>query len=781
MKKLFTLLTLLVALVTNAWADDVIFSLTNVSVAADVSVAAGADYTITNTDATITGGTALVHNGKSSAAAMLTKSGKQVTIAGSGSSYFHVTLSDKTFAEGDIIKFGTVTGSGYIAKTTTKPSSTITITSDGFSIPEGSALIGQSELYFWKPSSGDVKAFTEFTITRPQPKTPVFSPTTGESVAAGSKITVTSQYSTSIQYKWTADNITPSDGWSDYDANAKITVPALADGTPYLHVQSVRSGVTGTTTGCAQYTITAPDTEAPTLSSTTPTDAATNVAVAGNIVLTFNENVACMTNATLTPAGGDAINLTPTVDGATVTYAYTGLAYSKAYTFNLAANSVEDLAGNKYASAISFGFTTIQETVATPTFTVYGNKVVKIECATAGDVKIYYGGSDVKTGSKTEYTGLFIPASNGTIYAYATKTGANDSEVASQAVTLPVVGNVVGNKLITLQPAATPANDTNYDNNTFTKSGYTLASTKALANSAINGYPCNFKAGVNSATITITPPSDATIKSIKIYGTSNDNSKVTAVTAGNGGSIISTPSELMVRNVIIGTDVVMSEVVMTIDSPSEGTAVSFTLGGTASQARFYVEVYGTTSATSESITPAKEYTTYVPNHDLDFTSHAKLTAYIATGATTSAVTVSSVNKVPAGTPIILKATETGSAITVPVAASTDDMTGNLLKAGDGTTSIGGNGKYDYVLNDGQFYHANAGTVAVGKAYLHLDATPADTLAPLLSIDFGGTTGINAVNGSELKVNGEYYNLNGQRVANPAKGLYIVNGKKVIIK
>ena len=32
-----------------------------------------------------------------------------------------------------------------------------------------------------------------------------------------------------------------------------------------------------------------------------------------------------------------------------------------------------------------------------------------------------------------------------------------------------------------------------------------------------------------------------------------------------------------------------------------------------------------------------------------------------------------------------------------------------------------------------------------------------------------------------KVDGQYYNLAGQRVANPTKGLYIVNGNKVIIK
>ena len=45
---------------------------------------------------------------------------------------------------------------------------------------------------------------------------------------------------------------------------------------------------------------------------------------------------------------------------------------------------------------------------------------------------------------------------------------------------------------------------------------------------------------------------------------------------------------------------------------------------------------------------------------------------------------------------------------------------------------------------------------------------------------GGTTSINTVQGSGVMVNG-YYNLAGQRVAKPTKGLYIVNGKKVVIK
>lgn len=43
-----------------------------------------------------------------------------------------------------------------------------------------------------------------------------------------------------------------------------------------------------------------------------------------------------------------------------------------------------------------------------------------------------------------------------------------------------------------------------------------------------------------------------------------------------------------------------------------------------------------------------------------------------------------------------------------------------------------------------------------------------------------TTGINGISADDLK-NANAYNLNGQRVAQPTKGVYVVNGKKVIVK
>lgn len=50
----------------------------------------------------------------------------------------------------------------------------------------------------------------------------------------------------------------------------------------------------------------------------------------------------------------------------------------------------------------------------------------------------------------------------------------------------------------------------------------------------------------------------------------------------------------------------------------------------------------------------------------------------------------------------------------------------------------------------------------------------------IELDFGdGTTGINAVR--QLPNDGNYYNLKGQRVEKPSKGVFIVNGKKVVVK
>ena len=98
------------------------------------------------------------------------------------------------------------------------------------------------------------------------------------------------------------------------------------------------------------------DGKAPVLVSTVPADNATGVSASGKVVLTFDERVkiADGTKATL-----GTIELTPAVNGKVVTFEYKGLDYSTEYTFTLPANTVGDLTNNKIAEPITITFTTM--------------------------------------------------------------------------------------------------------------------------------------------------------------------------------------------------------------------------------------------------------------------------------------------------------------------------------------------------------------------------------------------------------------------------------------
>ena len=186
---------------------------------------------------------------------------------------------------------------------------------------------------------------------------------------------------------------------------------------------------------------------------------------------------------------------------------------------------------------------------------------------------------------------------------------------------------------------------------------------------------------------------------------------------------------------------------------------------------------------SEAIAPANAKSTYVTPAALDFSDVEGLKAYVATGKGDDKVIMTKVDAVPASTPLMLVGSA-GSTYDVPFAASASTPTPNYLVAstGDGVTFDGTETNQYILYTDGLFHLPGAGTLAAGKAYLDLEGVSASRV---LSISFSDdeTTGIEAVNVNTESNHAarEYYNLNGQRVANPTKGLYIVNGKKVIMK
>ena len=81
-----------------------------------------------------------------------------------------------------------------------------------------------------------------------------------------------------------------------------------------------------------------------------------------------------------------------------------------------------------------------------------------------------------------------------------------------------------------------------------------------------------------------------------------------------------------------------------------------------------------------------------------------------------------------------------------------------------------------------FYKVAKGqSVPSGKAYLVITDLP-DHSREFVGFEYDNeTTGISLTENSELRTENAVYDLQGRRVAQPTKGLYIVNGKKVIIK
>lgn len=87
----------------------------------------------------------------------------------------------------------------------------------------------------------------------------------------------------------------------------------------------------------------------------------------------------------------------------------------------------------------------------------------------------------------------------------------------------------------------------------------------------------------------------------------------------------------------------------------------------------------------------------------------------------------------------------------------------------------------YVLNGNQFKKYTGATLVANKAYIELGAGTAAT-AMALGIEWdGGTTGIGGIEESVVDDNVPVYNLNGQRVDMNTKGIIIKNGKKIINK
>ena len=184
---------------------------------------------------------------------------------------------------------------------------------------------------------------------------------------------------------------------------------------------------------------------------------------------------------------------------------------------------------------------------------------------------------------------------------------------------------------------------------------------------------------------------------------------------------------------------------------------------------------------------SNDYDTFVdPEHNLMVPS--VLTAFTVKSVGETSVVLSPITDgvIPAGVPVLLLSKSVDSDdIRTSSTEEKGTAKGGQLKAapkdGKEVKAIGN----IYLLYKDKFYLSQTGTIPENGVYLELKEEQAQKASSrgVLSIGDDGTTGIQQIdNGLNLEKNG-WYTLDGRRLesAPTRKGLYINNGKKVVIK
>lgn len=181
--------------------------------------------------------------------------------------------------------------------------------------------------------------------------------------------------------------------------------------------------------------------------------------------------------------------------------------------------------------------------------------------------------------------------------------------------------------------------------------------------------------------------------------------------------------------------------------------------------------------------------TFCSTHALDFSGTDDIKAYIVSAfkPSTGEVTLTRITDVPANAGIVVK----GDADTysIPWGPGETIVSNMLVGVTENTVLNKVNGDYtNYILakkngNLGFYAVADGTTLSAGKAYLPLPTAslPSGARDVKFVFDDEQTTDITEVEHTNTDARTEVYDLQGRKVRKPAKGLYIVNGKKVTIK
>ena len=173
---------------------------------------------------------------------------------------------------------------------------------------------------------------------------------------------------------------------------------------------------------------------------------------------------------------------------------------------------------------------------------------------------------------------------------------------------------------------------------------------------------------------------------------------------------------------------------------------------------------------------AAGWATYCSEFALDFTDVTGLTAYTASKEGSVVKFNKVTGKVPANTGLLVSGTTSDVPVTTGASAVENILKGVTAETVKAAGSV-------FVLKQGAnglgFYkNTSAFTLRANSAYL--DASDVATARVFIALE-DEAMGIENLTPTLSKGEGVVLDLSGRRVAKPAKGLYIVNGKKVVMK
>ena len=180
------------------------------------------------------------------------------------------------------------------------------------------------------------------------------------------------------------------------------------------------------------------------------------------------------------------------------------------------------------------------------------------------------------------------------------------------------------------------------------------------------------------------------------------------------------------------------------------------------------------------------YASFCSPLPLDLTPTEDYAAWAVTNVEGTEVTFTKIEgAVPAGTPFILYGQNFGGqTATLPIATGeTTAVANNMLKGTLKETEVTTvEGKYtNFGLSGGKFVKMKDGVVKANKAYLPILTENVPEGARLNIVFADEATGIKVIDDSQFTIDNAFFDLQGRRIQQPTKGLYIKQGKKLYVK